>query len=196
MSFVVVGLGNPGEEYTNTRHNTGRMAVESFARTCEEVNWKQNAKAKATVTKAVCDGTSVMLVLPDTFMNKSGLAVMAYVKSVNAAAQLVVVYDDLDLPLGVIKISFDRGSGGHKGIESIARTLKTKAFVRIRVGVSPSTAGGKLKKPSGEDDVVDFILGKFKPSEAEALKQLFKKTNEALHTIVTKGYVAAMNACN
>jgi PTH1 family peptidyl-tRNA hydrolase len=196
MSFVIVGLGNPGEEYTNTRHNTGRMAIESFARTCEDVHWKQNAKAKATVSKAVCKGKNITLVLPDTFMNKSGNAVTPYVKSVKAATELVVVYDDLDLPLGSYKISFDRGSGGHKGIESIARSLKTKAFIRIRIGVSPSTAGGKLKKPSGEDGVVDFILGKFKPAEADALKKIFKTVSDVLTTIITEGLVAAMNRHN
>lgn len=196
MNWVIVGLGNPGEEYSNTRHNTGRMAVENFARMCENVVWKDNTKAKATVSKSLCEGESITLVLPNTFMNKSGLAVMPYVKSIKAATQLVVVYDDLDLPLGKIKIAFDRGSGGHKGIESIARTLKTKAFVRIRVGVSASTAGGTLKKPDGEDKVINFILGKFKPSEMESLKKIFKATNSALTTIITRGYVAAMNECN
>jgi len=115
---------------------------------------------------------------------------------VKAAERLVVVYDDLDLPLGTMKLSFDRGSGGHKGIESIARTLKTKRFVRIRIGVSPATATGKLKKPVGEKEVVDFILTRCKAHELDELKKVFKKASLAIETIVSEGREIAMNRFN
>lgn len=192
MNYVIVGLGNPGGEYDSTRHNAGRMAVESFAKAQGVEQWREDKKAIAQVAK-IDKGT---LVVPDTFMNKSGSAVAKYVKSVKAAGKLVVIYDDMDLPLGSMKISFDRGSGGHKGVESIARAVKTKAFVRIRLGVSPTTPSGKLKKPSGEKEVLAFILAKFKPAELDILKKVFKQVTEALTIIVDEGHVRAMNVCN
>lgn len=196
MTWIIVGLGNPGEEYANTRHNTGRMALE-YA--CDQKNigeWKEDKKANAHIARGLIEKSTVVLVLPDTFMNKSGSAVMKYVKSVKAAEKLVVVYDELDLPLGKMKMSFDRGSGGHNGIESIARALKTKKFWRIRIGISPTTVSGKLRKPSGEKEVLDFILGKFKPSEVPVLKAVFKRVSTALDTIATEGPVKAMGQCN
>ena len=192
MNYVIVGLGNPGGEYASTRHNTGRMAVEVFAKKKGVSEWRTDKKAVTQVAKT----DSATLLLPDTFMNKSGTAVAKYVKSVKSAEKLVVVYDDMDLGLGTIKLSFDRGSGGHKGIESIARALKTRAFVRIRIGVSPATSSGKIKKPSGEKEVLSFILAKFKPTELDTLKKVFKKVEEALDIIVDEGHLRAMNVCN
>ena len=196
MSWIIAGLGNPGLEYNGTRHNTGRMAVDAFAKSQKFSEWHENAKAKAHVTQGAVGKTLVALVLPDTFMNKSGAAVSKFVKSAKAAERLVVVYDDLDLPLGSLKISYDRGSGGHKGIESIARALKTKKFYRIRIGVSPSTAGGALRKPSGEKEVVDFILSKWQAHELAELKTVFKKVTHALEMLITEGPAHAMNKFN
>jgi PTH1 family peptidyl-tRNA hydrolase len=192
MGYVIVGLGNPGNEYENTRHNAGRMAVEHFGKKNGIDEWRVDKKAVATVAKA----DDATLVLPDTYMNKSGSAVARYVKSVKAAEKLIVVYDDLDLPIGKVKLSFDRGSGGHKGIESITRAVKTKKFVRVRVGVSPHTPSGKIRKPSGEDEVVKFILAKFKPAEIDVLKKLWKTTDEALACIMAEGREVAMNRFN
>ncbi len=196
MTWVIVGLGNPGEEYVGTRHNTGRMMLEHFARSHNFSDWKEDKNAKATVAKGAIDKTLAALVLPDTFMNKSGAAVGKYVKSVKAAERLIVVYDDLDLSVGTFKLSFDRGSGGHKGVESIMTALKTKKFTRVRIGISPSTPAGTLKKPKGEDEVAEFILARFKVSEGDELKKVFKKAGEAIGLIVTKGPQIAMNAFN
>ena len=109
---------------------------------------------------------------------------------------MVVVYDDLDLPLGSIKISFDRSSGGHKGLESVIRAVKTQKFPRVRIGVSPSTASGTLRKPEGKKVVNNFILTKFRAHELEILKRVFKRTAEALETIVLEGREIAMNRFN
>ncbi len=196
MTWIIAGLGNPGEEYTNTRHNVGRMALQYV---CDEKNlgeWKLDKKSNALVARGMIGKSASVLVLPETFMNKSGSAVVKYVKNVKATEKLVVVYDDLYLPLGKMKMSFDRGSGGHKGIESIARALKTKKFWRIRVGVSPATASGTLRKPSGEKDVLDFILGKFKTSELPVLKSLFKRISSTLETVASEGAMKAMGAFN
>ncbi len=196
MAWVVVGLGNPGEEYENTRHNAGRMAVMHYALHTGAPQWKEDKKSLSLTTGAGSKTTIIALQLPNTYMNKSGSAVMKLVKGVKAAERLIVVYDDLDLPIGKLKISFNRGSGGHKGIESIATGLRTKKFTRIRVGISPETAGGKMKKPLGEAVVHDFILKKFKADEITELKKVFKKVAEAIDMIVAEGPTIAMNHFN
>ena len=196
MAWVIVGLGNPGEQYDSTRHNAGRMAVQYFAKQMKFGEFREDKKAKAHVGSGLVGKIAVALVLPDTFMNKSGSALLKFVKSAKAAERLVVVYDDLDLPLGKMKLSFDRGSGGHKGLESVMRALKTKKFTRIRIGVSPSTASGALRKPEGEKVVVNFILTKFRPHELEEVKQIFKRAPHALESIVTLGREKAMNEFN
>ena len=129
-------------------------------------------------------------------MNKSGNAVAKAVKSAKAAQKLVVVYDDIDLPLGTMKLSYGRGSGGHRGVESIRRAIKTEGFIRIRVGISPATPSGKTKKPKGEKAVNNFILGTFKPKELELLKKVSKKVSGALTAIVVDGKERAMNEFN
>ncbi|PJA32872.1 MAG: hypothetical protein CO185_01340 [Candidatus Zambryskibacteria bacterium CG_4_9_14_3_um_filter_42_15] len=173
--YIVVGLGNPGEEYNHTRHNVGRM-VEDFAST------KVKAKAK--------------FIFLETFMNKSGSGIVKFVKSKSSANKLIVIHDDLDLSLGTLKVSFRRGSGGHRGVESIIHALKTEDFIRLRVGISPSTPGGKLKKPKGEKAVLAFILGKFKSSEELVLKKIFKTSSEIIETIVSEGREMAANKFN
>ncbi|HUO50302.1 MAG TPA: aminoacyl-tRNA hydrolase [Candidatus Paceibacterota bacterium] len=196
MTWIITGLGNPGEEYVNTRHNAGRMALEFFAKQKKFGEWKDDKKIKAHVNRGAVGKSLVVLLAPDTFMNKSGAAVAQFVKSQKMAERLIVVYDDLDLPIGKIKLSFDRGSGGHKGVESIIRAVKTKKFVRIRIGVSPTTPGGKTKKPQGEKEVVDFILKRFKPAELEILQKLFKDVGSAIESIVLDGREIAMNTYN
>ena len=196
MAWVIVGLGNPGDEYQSTRHNAGRMAVEFFAKTAELKDFRADKMKKATVSGGMVGKTAVALVLPDTFMNKSGFAVGKYVKSQRAAERLIVAYDDLDLPLGTMKISFDRSSGGHKGLESVIRAVKTQRFTRVRIGVSPSTAAGSLRKPEGKKVVNNFILTKFGVHELSALKPVFKRAAEAIRTIVLDGREKAMNQFN
>lgn len=196
MSWVIVGLGNPGDEYTNTRHNTGRLALEALAKKLGLGAWKEDKKANALTNGAKIGKNIAVFALPNTFMNKSGLAVARYVKSIKAAEKLVVVYDDLDLPIGSIKLSFDRGSGGHKGIESIIKSVKTRKFVRIRIGVSRATPKGVVKKVAGDDEVIDFILGKFKPAELDVLKKVFKRVGEAVECVVAEGRERAMNQFN
>ncbi len=196
MTWIIVGLGNPGEEYQSTRHNTGRMALDYFAKSAGWDEWKDDKKAKARVVRGMLGKTAVVLVQPDTFMNKSGIAVIKFVKSQKSAERMVVLYDDLDLPLGALKVSFNRGSGGHRGVESIMKAVKTKKFTRVRIGVSPTTPAGKLRKPAGEKAVLDFILAPFKPAELVELKKVFKKISEALQVVVSEGPERAMNQFN
>ena len=198
MSYIIVGLGNPGEEYTETRHNTGRMLVEWFGKSVD-AEWRSTGKALATtaqVSKVKVGKSSVTLVLPDTFMNNSGKSVKSLVTSIKSAEKLMVIYDDLDLPFGKTKISFNKSSGGHKGVESIIKSIKTEKFARIRVGISPTTPTGKIKKPNSEEAVTKIILGKFKPDELTALKKLSKKVNLALETFISSGLEKAMTGFN
>lgn len=195
-THVIVGLGNPGEEYTNTRHNTGRMCVEHIHTARDFSEWKTEKKPPMHWAKGELVGKKSVLVSPDTFMNNSGRAVAHFIKNKKEAGNCVVIYDDMDLPLGTIKISHDRGSGGHNGVESVIKALKTKAFVRVRVGVSPKTAKGVAKKPSGEERVLKFLLGKFRPEEMLVLKKVFRRVGEALECIVTEGYQQAMTNFN
>ncbi len=195
MANIIVGLGNPGEEYKETRHNTGRMLVEWLGKSLD-AEWKLDKKLNATVSKVKIGKTPVTLVLPETFMNNSGKAVKPLVTSVKGAEKLVVIYDDLDLPFGTNKISFNKSSGGHRGLESIIKAIKTEKFARVRVGISPTTPSGKIKKPKGEEAVTKVIMGKFKDDEVKELKKLSKKLNESLETFVREGLEKAMTGFN
>ncbi len=177
---LVVGLGNPGEEYENTRHNTGRILVDLVEKKIEQ----NNSKLKIKFLK------------PDTFMNHSGKAVAPFIKTKKDLENLVVIYDDIDLPLGKIKISFNRSSGGHNGLGSIIKALKSEEFLRIRVGIAPATPSGKLKKPSGEKAVLNFLLGEFKKPELETIKKLSKTVALAVETIFSESKEKAMSLYN
>ena len=173
---LVVGLGNPGSEYEKTRHNAGRIAVGFISKKLED--------------------SKIKFITPDTFMNNSGRAVVPLVKSKKDLAQLVIIYDDIDLPLGKIKISFNRSSGGHNGLGSVIKALKSQEFLRIRIGISRATPGGKLKKPSREKAVLNFLLGEYKKPELETLKKLSKIVVEAIETIFTESKEKAMSLYN
>lgn len=184
MAYIIVGLGNPGEEYEKTRHNTGRIIV----------NWlKDNPLDKGGLGDFV---PKIKFVTPDTFMNLSGKAVLPFVTSEKKAEKLIVIYDDLDLPTGTMKLSFDRSSGGHRGVESIIKAIKTQKFIRFRIGISPVTTAGKIKKPQGDEKVTARIMGEFKKEELDLLKKQAKKISEAIQTIMSEGLAHAMTKFN
>jgi len=200
MPYIIVGLGNPGAEYENTRHNTGRIALEVFRNAEKFPEWELNSKIKALTSTGKVGKESVTLVEPETYMNKSGGSLGALVKvkkskifKKGTAENLVVIHDDLDIPFGSYKISFNKSSGGHRGVESIIKMIKTEAFVRIRVGISPVTPAGKMKKPHGEEAVDKMILGKFSPDQLATLKKLSQKISASLSAIVTDGREKAMS---
>lgn len=172
---LIVGLGNPGNEYEKTRHNTGRIILGFVEEKLE---------------------TKVKFIMPDTFMNNSGKVVAPLIKSKKDLADMIVIYDDIDLPIGKMKISFNRSSGGHNGVGSIIKALKTEEFVRIRVGICPTTPTGKLKKPKGEAAILKFLLGEFKKEELVILKKLSKKITEAIDTFYADGLGKAMSMYN
>ncbi len=201
--YYIIGLGNPGEEYDNTRHNAGRMAAALFAKENKFADFEYDKMLLARVTQGKIGKEKVTVLLPDTFMNKSGAAV-GKIKDLKfkikdkrkTVENLIVIHDELDIPLGKIKISFNRSSGGHKGVESIIRVIKSEAFIRVRIGISPETPSGKLKKPQGDEVVGDFILAKFKTGETLELKKVFKRVGEAIATLITDGKEKAMSLYN
>ena len=191
----IVGLGNPREEYEMTSHNAGRMAVLAFVKK-EGIDPPEfDKKLKALVAKGEVGGEKIQIILPETFMNKSGDSLNPLALSVKKAENLVVVHDDIDLPLGKVKISFGKNSGGHKGVESVIKAVKTINFTRMRIGISSTNAKGVVKKPSG-DKFLDYIVGKFKPVEMAEMKKVAKKSAEALRVIVSDGTEKAMGEFN
>ena len=196
MAYIIVGLGNPGDEYHKTRHNIGMRAVEAFCIREKLPACVENKKYKSLTAHGVVGKERVHIVLPQTFMNKSGQAVATVVQSKKAAQKLIVVHDDLDLPQGTLKISYGRSSGGHRGVESVIRAIKTKDFIRVRIGTAPTTPGGKLRKPQSEKAVVDFVIGVFSKKEEEIAKKILQKASEVIATIVTEGKDVAMNEFN
>lgn len=196
MPILIVGLGNPGENYQNTRHNTGRIILEFIKKKYDFSEWKKDLKNNSLTYKGEIAGESVVLVEPETYMNKSGTALKNLITSEKKAEKMIVIYDDLDLPFGTMKMSFNRGSGGHRGVESIIKAIKTEKFIRIRVGIAPTTQSGKMKKPSGAVAVEKCIMGEFKKPETQVLKKLSKNINKSLETFVTYGLARTMSEFN
>jgi len=191
--FFIVGLGNPGKEYENTRHNTGARVLDMFRRAVNLPEWEFDKKRNALISSRKLKSDNLQLLLPQTFMNKSGNALRGVVKNKKDAGRLIVIHDDLDIPRGSYKLSFNKSSGGHKGVESIIRALKTQAFARIRIGISPSTPKGVIKKPKGETAVERHILGNFSAVELSALKKLFPRIVETLSRFITEGREKVMS---
>ena len=196
MSYTIVGLGNPGEEYKNTRHNVGRIMVEKFRKKYDFPEWTEDKKKGFLISKGEIGEHKVTLILPELFMNKSGNSIKSLITSKKKAEQLIVVHDDVDLGFPVHRISFGRGSGGHRGIESIIKHIKTKEFVRVRIGIAPTTPSGKIKKPKGEQKVLDFLMKDLGKKEVATITKISKTINEVLETIIKKGRVPAMNTYN
>ncbi len=196
MPYIIAGLGNPGEEYTNTRHNTGRFIADIIHDEFGKGDFEFNKKINALIADGKIGTERVTFIKPETFMNNSGKAIAQLVKSVKAAGKLVVIYDDFNLPLGRIRISYNRSSGGHNGLESIIKAIKTEGFVRIRIGVAPENAQGNAKTPHGDEKIEKFILGKLKDEELKELKKVGKRVSDAVEVLVRESREKAMSIFN
>jgi aminoacyl-tRNA hydrolase len=159
-------------------------------------DFEKDEEQEAWYVDGDIDDAEVTLVLPDTYMNRSGIAVSDLIEDPVEAQQLSVIYDDIDLPLGTMKISFGRGTGGHKGVESIIRAVGTRRFIRIRIGISPAVRGGGVKKPKGDEKVSAFVLGAFRRAEQPVIEDVYERVADAAAAIVTQGYEYAMNQYN
>lgn len=186
QTFLVVGLGNPGREYRFTRHNVGFMAIDRLA---EEFDVRLTRfQSKAILGSGFYEGSKLILVKPQTYMNLSGQAVAALVKFYKIPLnQLVVIHDDIDLPLGTLRIRPGGGSAGQKGIASIIERLGTPEFARMRIGIG---------RPSGYREASGYVLEEFTTSEKEILGQVLQKVTAAFKTFISQGLNAAMNQFN
>ena len=184
---LIVGLGNPGIEYQFTPHNLGFLTIDAIA---NELGIEiRNRQCRALTARATIAGQPAVLAKPETYMNRSGLSVRELVAEhqVDVKQDLIVVYDELDLPLGAIRIRQRGSSAGHNGMESILGALATDEFLRIRLGIAP------------ERKVVDgvkFVLTPFRRSQEKTISEIIDAAAEAVHMILKEGPAAAMNRFN
>jgi len=183
--ILIVGLGNPGKKYKNTRHNIGQKIVMNFAENFNFPSFKLNKNFKAEISKK----DEVCLVIPTTFMNESGLAVK---KIVSDFQNLWVVHDDMDLPLGKIRISINRSSAGHNGVQSIIDNLKTQDFVRFRIGIKPQVND----QTRASKKAMDLVLKNFSVGEKKLLKQAEESAIEAISMAMEQGIEKTMSLYN
>ncbi|USN95085.1 MAG: peptidyl-tRNA hydrolase [Candidatus Nomurabacteria bacterium] len=193
--IFIFGLGNTGEKYKNNRHNVGRMIVESLRQKWNFPSWKKNKYTKAEESRGSFSGSDVTFLIYDEFMNTSGRALSKNFDPQND--KLIVVYDDLDIPFGEIKFSFDRGSGGHNGIKSIEDEIKTQKFYRIRVGISPKNIFGKMRKPVGKERVVRHVLGDFSlGGRKKVTGEITDRISSGIETFIKRGPEIATTELN
>jgi len=206
--ILIVGLGNPGKKYEKTRHNLGFLVVESLKhapyrnkvsgaglKVKSFSDWKKIKRFQAEISQGEIAGQKVILAKPQTFMNLSGKPVKLLIRNKTTMVQLLripsdlwVIHDDIDLPLGKIKIVKNRGAGGHKGVESIIRELKTKNFIRFRIGIRNQEL--RIK------NVEKFVLQKFSKEEEKIVKKVIQKTVEAIEFFLKEGLEKAMSKFN
>jgi PTH1 family peptidyl-tRNA hydrolase len=184
---LVVGLGNPGKEYEQTRHNVGFMVIEEIARR-QGVELKKMFWFPARQAKCRMGEVDVRLLEPTTYMNRSGRAVWGAMKKWRVApADTVVVYDDVDLELGGIRVRGKGSGGSHNGMKSLLEWLQTKAFPQVRVGIGP--------KPN-DADMIEFVLGKFSDEESLGLEKVVERAADAVESIFSIGTERTMNTFN
>ncbi len=184
--ITIVGLGNIGEEYKNTRHNVGWIVLESFINEHGLPSLVDSGKVSGAISEGMIGNTEVTILFPHTFMNNSGSAVRKVLSKDTDLKTLVVVHDDIDLPFGEVKIGIGRGSSGHNGVQSIIDTLSSKEFVRVRIGIGEKNIFGILKRPRGEA-LSNFVLGMFKKGDSEKLEEIKKKADTAVMAIIQDG---------
>ena len=183
---LIVGLGNPGPEYARNRHNVGFRAVDLFAQ-AHQMAFRR-IQHQALLAEGRLAGQRVILAKPQTFMNLSGRSVRPLVSSYRVPLNwLLVVYDDMDLPLGAIRLRPRGSPGGHNGMKSIVQALGTTEFPRLRIGIG---------RPPGQMDPADYVLQDFRPDEEEILEGVLHRAVQAMRTFIEEGLEAAMNRFN
>ena len=189
--FLIIGLGNPEEKYKGTRHNAGRDFIEYAIKKEGYAILKENTKLKSSVIEQKIGKEKTVIAAPLVYMNESGKTVSAlahfYKIKKTDFGRVVTIHDDVDIPFGSFKISFDKSAGGHKGVQSVIDTLHTQKFVRFRVGTNPR------KKHT---DAMKIVLEKFTPTEQKILNAVYKKMLTALLLLIEKGYASAMGEYN
>ena len=194
--YYILGLGNPGEKYNDTRHNVGRSLVETLQEQGDFSDWVNDNAAAALKADGSLANQPAGLLLPETFMNRSGDTAAYLVNKQGAKlSELIVVHDDIDLPLGEVKISVGKGAGGNNGVASIIAAVG-KDFVRVRVGIArQSFWTKKTVRPTGPA-LNRYVLGRFTRGESNKLEKIGNEVQRALALIVEKGAASAMNKFN
>lgn len=193
--LYIIGLGNTGDRYEHTRHNTGFMVVETLRNIWSFDEWQFDSVTETFFSKGEILDKEVCLFKPNTFMNNSGNSVLKLKKRGIEPEKTIIIHDEVDLPLGLVKIVYSRGSGGHRGVDSVINAFKTKDFFRFRVGISPISESGTIKKPQGKEEFHRFILSKFTNSEREIVNSVALRSSEYIKTFVTKGSERAISSC-
>ncbi len=185
-NWLIVGLGNPGLRYEKTRHNLGFMLIDWLAR--EFQTQVKREECRSLIGRAIIENQTVELVKPQTFMNLSGEAVSCLLKKENRTAEkLIVVSDDLALPLGTIRVRPKGSAGGHNGLKSIIACLQTEEFIRLRIGIQP-------EHPLKEQK--DFVLEKFSKTDSEIIEKVLQQSAEAVRAVLSDGVERAMAKFN
>ena len=183
--WLLVGLGNPGSKYQHTRHNVGVMALEQMG---SHLSFSAKKKFQARIAETSIQGKKVIFLLPDTYMNESGIAVAAAVSFYKVPInQIVVVHDEIDLDFATLRLKIGGGDNGHNGLRNIRLKLGSGDFVRVRVGVS---------RPTGFIDPADYVLSNFTKTEAAALPEVFDRVEKAISTLLTEGLEVAQSRFN
>lgn len=183
---IIVGLGNPGRTYERTRHNAGFMAVDKLSAILQRESTQE--KHHALIDKARIDSEEVVLVKPQTYMNDSGRAVAAILRDAyRTVSDLIVLHDDLDLPLGSVRVKIGGGHGGHNGLRSIIEYVGSSDFIRVRIGIN---------RPALNMDAADYVLSPFFAEERLAVSEAVAKAAEAVRNIVVEGLSRAMDIVN
>ncbi|PJE69733.1 MAG: aminoacyl-tRNA hydrolase [Candidatus Staskawiczbacteria bacterium CG10_big_fil_rev_8_21_14_0_10_38_10] len=191
--IFIAGLGNPGEKFKNTRHNVGFLVVDEFQKGNDFPDFFMSKKFGAETSEGILNDEKIVLVKPQTFMNESGKAVKKItVHYKPPITNLIVIHDDIDLPLDKIRIVKGRGAAGHKGVESIIKELGNKDFVRFRIGVKPIEGGQIINKTKTRD----FVLKKFNKKEGNTLNKVIGKTIKAIELFLKEGAERAMSEYN
>lgn len=174
--ILILGLGNPGKKYEKTRHNIGFLAVDEFQEKNDFPEFKLQKSLMAEISEGFLNDKDIILAKPQTFINNSGRAARILAKKYSIKnSDLWAIHDDIDLPLGKIRISAGRSSAGHKGVQSIINEIKTKDFVRFRIGIKPKEKERKTEK---------FVLEKFKKDEEKILKEVIEKTVQVIEIAI------------
>ena len=194
--YYIVGLGNHGEKYQNTRHNVGWLVCDYIREKAGLPTLIGDKAMSGRVTEGLIAGAPTKLLYPDTFMNNSGSAVVKFVPR-DEIGNLIVIHDDIDLPLGEIKLGRGRGDGGNNGIKSLIEKLGTKDFIRIRIGIAPKSFWtGETVRPKGGGPLEKFVLKPFTKKEEEQLKEVKDRAFGALQVLLQSGLETAMNKYN
>ena len=197
--YLIVGLGNPGEKYVKSRHNVGFIVLRNIVGD----DWTSEKREKSLISHSTVLEQEVCYVLPQTFMNNSGLAVKVLQNKFGISAEnIVVIHDDIDLPFGTWKIHYARGAGGHNGVQSVIDQIGTNEFVRVKVGIAPTDTEGKAIKPkpgifqSQKAAVSKYVLKDFSKGDQGKIEVMSKDIELAIEALIKDGREKAMNRYN